>query len=127
MQACTRWKSSRRWAVIGPSIFRPKCKVRPKRSRALCRSRSRSDMRTLLLAGIATGVLLLSAEPGSSAEPIPGATVEDLLVRVRKFNPELAAAALDREAAVREGPRLNAHDVIGGLCQCGELSHGRSI
>jgi len=84
-------------------------------------------MRTLLLAGIATGVLLLSAEPGSSAEPIPGATVEDLLVRVRKFNPELAAAALDREAAVREGPRLNAHDVIGGLCQCGELSHGRSI
>src|SRR6516162_5629238 len=56
-------------------------------------------MRTLLAAGIA-GVLLLSAEQGSSAEPIPGATVDDLLARVRKFNPELAAAALEREAAV---------------------------
>ena len=57
-------------------------------------------MRTQLAAGIATGVLLLSAVPGSSVEPAPGATVDDLLARVRKFNPELAAAALDREAAV---------------------------
>jgi len=57
-------------------------------------------MRTLLAAGIVAGVLLLSAEPGSSAEPAPGATIDDLLARVRKFNPELAAAALDREAAV---------------------------
>jgi len=31
---------------------------------------------------------------------LPGATVDDLLIRVRNFNPELAAAALDREAAV---------------------------
>src|SRR5713226_3351691 len=31
---------------------------------------------------------------------LPGATAEDLLARVRTFNPELAAAALDREAAV---------------------------
>src|SRR5262249_9839749 len=57
-------------------------------------------MRTLLAASIAAGLLILSPEPGSSAEPLPGATVEDLLARVRKFNPELAAAALDREAAV---------------------------
>ncbi len=57
-------------------------------------------MRTLVAAGIVTGILLLPAEPGSRAEPIPGATVEDLLTRVRKFNPELAAAALEREAAV---------------------------
>jgi outer membrane protein TolC len=57
-------------------------------------------MRTLLAAGIATGVLILSPKPVSSAEPIPGATVDDLLARVRKFNPEVAAAALDREAAV---------------------------
>jgi len=57
-------------------------------------------MRTFLAAGIATGILLLSAESGSSAEPAPGATVDDLLARVRRFNPELAAAALDREAAV---------------------------
>jgi hypothetical protein len=48
-------------------------------------------MRTLLAAGIVTGVLLSFAEPGSSAEPIPGATVDDLLARVRKFNPEVAA------------------------------------
>ena len=57
-------------------------------------------MRTFLAAGIATGILLLSAESGSSAEPAPGATVDDLLARVRRFNPELAAAALVREAAV---------------------------
>ena len=52
------------------------------------------------MTGIAAGLLLLSAEPGSSGEPAPGATVDDLLARVRTFNPELAAAALDREAAV---------------------------
>lgn len=57
-------------------------------------------MRTLLAVGFAAGALLLSADLGSSAEPAPGATVDDLLARVRQFNPELAAAALDREAAV---------------------------
>jgi cobalt-zinc-cadmium efflux system outer membrane protein len=31
---------------------------------------------------------------------IPGATVEELLARVRQFNPEVAAAALDSEAAL---------------------------
>jgi outer membrane protein TolC len=35
-----------------------------------------------------------------SPEDLPGATAEDLLARVRTLNPELAAAALDREAAV---------------------------
>jgi outer membrane protein, heavy metal efflux system len=57
-------------------------------------------MRTLLTAGVVAAVLLSSAEPGSGAEPVPGATIDDLLARVRKFNPELAAAALEREAAV---------------------------
>jgi outer membrane protein TolC len=57
-------------------------------------------MRTLLAAGTVAAALLSSAEPGLSAEPAPGATVDDLLARVRKFNPELAAAALEREAAV---------------------------
>jgi outer membrane protein, heavy metal efflux system len=57
-------------------------------------------MRTLLAAGIAAAALLSSVGPGLSAEPAPGATVDDLLARVRKFNPELAAAALEREAAV---------------------------
>src|SRR5438105_15751485 len=57
-------------------------------------------MRTLLAAGTVAAALLSSAEPGWSAEPAPGATVEDLLARVRKFNPEVAAAALEREAAV---------------------------
>jgi outer membrane protein, heavy metal efflux system len=57
-------------------------------------------MRTFLAAGAVAAALLSLAEPGWSAEPAPGATVDDLLARVRKFNPELAAAALDREAAV---------------------------
>lgn len=37
--------------------------------------------------------------PGDVKE-LPGASVDDLLTRVRNFNPELAAAALDREAVV---------------------------
>jgi outer membrane protein TolC len=57
-------------------------------------------MRTFLTTGIVAAVLLSSFEPSSGAEPVPGATVDDLLARVRKFNPEVAAAALDREAAV---------------------------
>ena len=57
-------------------------------------------MKTFLATGIVAAVLLASAQPGSRAERGPGATVDDLLARVRKFNPEVAAAALDREAAV---------------------------
>ncbi len=49
-----------------------------------------------------------SAPGNASPEPrktkslgnLPGTTVDDLLALVRNFNPELAAAALDREAAV---------------------------
>ena len=41
----------------------------------------------------------------ASNGPAPGATVDELLSLVRKFNPALAAAALDREAAVAKiGP-----------------------
>jgi outer membrane protein TolC len=54
----------------------------------------------LLAAGIAGAVLLSSSQTASSAEPVPGATVNELLARVRNLNPELAAAALEREAAV---------------------------
>jgi outer membrane protein TolC len=57
-------------------------------------------MRTFSAAGVVMAALLSSSAPGSSAEPIPGATVDDLLARVLRFNPEVAAAALDREAAV---------------------------
>jgi cobalt-zinc-cadmium efflux system outer membrane protein len=57
-------------------------------------------MRTLVTAGLVAAVLLSSVGMSSGAEPIPGATIDDLLARVRKFNPELAAAALEREAAV---------------------------
>lgn len=39
-------------------------------------------------------------QTANSPAALPGATADDLLVRVRNFNPELAAAALDREAAV---------------------------
>jgi outer membrane protein TolC len=54
----------------------------------------------LLAAGIIAVGLLSSPEAGSGAEPIPGASVNELLARVRNLNPELAAAALEREAAV---------------------------
>ena len=54
----------------------------------------------LLTAVVVVAVLLSSSEAGSGAEPVPGATVNDLLARVRNLNPELAAAALEREAAV---------------------------
>src|SRR6516162_7880502 len=57
-------------------------------------------MKTLIAAGIVATVLLSPAGSGLSAEAVPGATVDDLLARIRKFNPEVAAAALDREAAV---------------------------
>jgi outer membrane protein TolC len=53
-----------------------------------------------LALGMAAAVLLTLPERGSSAARVPGATVDELLVRVRTFNPELAAAALEREAAV---------------------------
>src|SRR5216684_8057715 len=54
----------------------------------------------LLAVGIVAAVLLPSSEAGSGAEPVLGATVNELLARVRNLNPELAAAALEREAAV---------------------------
>jgi outer membrane protein TolC len=54
----------------------------------------------LLTAVVVVAVLLSSSEAGSGAEPVPGATVSDLLAKVRNLNPELAAAALEREAAV---------------------------
>ena len=57
-------------------------------------------MKTLIAAGIVATVLLSPAGSRLSAEAVPGATVDDLLARIRKFNPEVAAAALDREAAV---------------------------
>jgi cobalt-zinc-cadmium efflux system outer membrane protein len=40
------------------------------------------------------------ARGAKNPENLPGAAVDDLLTMVRNFNPELAAAALDREAAV---------------------------
>ncbi len=54
----------------------------------------------LLAVGIVVAGLLSFSAAGWSAEPAPGATVDALLARVRNFNPELAAAALEREAAV---------------------------
>jgi outer membrane protein TolC len=51
--------------------------------------------------GVALGILILLGHPGAgSAATVPGADVEQLLAMVRDFNPEVAAAALDREAAV---------------------------
>ena len=59
----------------------------------------------LLAMGIAAAVLLSSPDRGATAERFPGATVEELLARVRTVNPEVAAAALEREAAVASHSR----------------------
>jgi cobalt-zinc-cadmium efflux system outer membrane protein len=61
---------------------------------------AKQSLGQFLAAGIAAAVLLPASQTGSSAEPVPGATVNELLARVRNLNPELAAAALEREAAV---------------------------
>ncbi|HJU19227.1 MAG TPA: TolC family protein [Stellaceae bacterium] len=56
-----------------------------------------------LLALSAAGMLLVAGaavRAGAGSKALPGATVDDLLMLVRNYNPELAAAALDREAAV---------------------------
>jgi outer membrane protein, heavy metal efflux system len=55
-----------------------------------------------LVIGVAAAILAAatSALAASSDTPAPGATVEELLALVRTFNPDLAAAALDREQAV---------------------------
>jgi outer membrane protein TolC len=50
------------------------------------------------LGAVAVVAGAVGAEPDSGA--VPGANVESLLALVRNFNPELAAAALEREAAV---------------------------
>jgi outer membrane protein TolC len=58
-------------------------------------------MKTLFrVAGVAVAVLVGSAHVAWSTERVPGATIDELLARVRSFNPELAVAALEREAAV---------------------------
>src|SRR5262245_11960593 len=49
-------------------------------------------------AAFAAPITSLSAQPAALAAA-PGARVEELLAAVRDLNPEVAAAALDREAA----------------------------
>jgi cobalt-zinc-cadmium efflux system outer membrane protein len=64
---------------------------------------ARRKLGRALAIGVAAAILA-AADPSSpaaaNAEPAPGATVEELLALVRTFNPDLAAAALDREQAV---------------------------
>src|SRR5438876_10045802 len=52
---------------------------------------------------LAVAIMIIAA-PACADAPVfaaaPGATVDELLGRVRNLNPELAAAALEREAAV---------------------------
>src|SRR5258708_30651208 len=47
----------------------------------------------------ATPALTLEAPSPASGESLPGANVEGLLVLVKSYNPNLAAAALDAEEA----------------------------
>ena len=53
---------------------------------------------------VGVALTTLGAIPSPHAEPpsrlVPGATAQGLLALVRTFNPELAAAALDTEAAI---------------------------
>ena len=59
--------------------------------------------RRVLAAGLALAFLAVPvARAAGDSAPVPGATVDGLLALVRKLNPDLAAAALDREAAVAE-------------------------
>src|SRR5260370_553504 len=44
--------------------------------------------------------ILSHPTPPSGSKALPGVSVDDLLALVANYNPELAAAALDREAAV---------------------------
>jgi len=68
--------------------------------RTLVTGSAEQPLGRLLAVGIVVAGLLFSSAVGWSAEPAPGATLDTLLARVRNFNPELAAAALEREAAV---------------------------
>jgi outer membrane protein TolC len=68
--------------------------------RTLVTGSAEQPLGRLLAVGIVVAGLLFSCALGWSAEPAPGATLDTLLARVRNLNPELAAAALEREAAV---------------------------
>jgi outer membrane protein TolC len=68
--------------------------------RTLVRRTAEQRLGRLLAAGTVSAVLLSASHTASDAEPVPGATINELLARVRNLNPELAAAALEREAAV---------------------------
>ena len=52
---------------------------------------------------LAVLAIMIIAVPACADAPVfaaaPGATVDELLARVRNLNPELAAAALERESA----------------------------
>src|SRR5712691_2099789 len=48
---------------------------------------------------IATPAMALEAPRPASVESLPGANVEGLLILVKNYNPNLAAAALDAEEA----------------------------
>src|SRR6266568_8197780 len=60
----------------------------------------RRARRTMI--GIAVAVLLapMSLHAGTALSAPPGATVDELLALVKRFNPDLAAAALESEAEV---------------------------
>jgi len=56
--------------------------------------------RLVIFAAVATSMTVSSLYAAPVSRSPPGATVQELLALVRKFNPELAAAALDTEAAI---------------------------
>jgi outer membrane protein, heavy metal efflux system len=64
--------------------------------------------RVLAVAAIALSALI--ATGATTAEAVPGATLDELLVLARKLNPELAARALDSEAALAKASAAGSLD-----------------
>jgi outer membrane protein, heavy metal efflux system len=66
--------------------------------------------RAVAVTGIALTVALAAVMPSLAGDAVPGATVDELLVLARQLNPELAAKALESEAALAMASAAGALD-----------------
>jgi outer membrane protein TolC len=64
--------------------------------------------RILAVGIVALSALISTAAPVAASEAAPGATLDELMVLARRLNPELAARALDSEAAVAKASAAGA-------------------
>jgi cobalt-zinc-cadmium efflux system outer membrane protein len=74
--------------------------------------RPRQILRRVQVGGVAAAILLViaSLQPATAAESSPGATVDELLSLVRRFNPEIAARVIDTEAATAKASAAGSLD-----------------